>query len=102
MSVTGGMSRTVGALCTADEARADCGISPVRTIGGDRREDIALCASSLIWLKLFCVAVSRVPPIDVATLAMLEFDPRRDLLREESYCGNGNCDLMEGDCGYGD
>lgn len=39
--VTGGISRAVGGLCALDDGAEVCGMSPVRTMGGWRRVDMA-------------------------------------------------------------
>lgn len=41
VKATGGISRAVGGLCALDAGAEVCGMSPVRTIGGWRRVDIA-------------------------------------------------------------
>lgn len=69
--VTGGISLAEGSFCAL--GGDVCCRRPVRTIGGWRRVAIALLPASAIE-SLFCVAVSKTPPIDVIEL---EVDPRR-------------------------
>ena len=66
------MSLAVGALCAEEAGREVWAINPVRTMGGDKRTDMAFCASSFGVLAVFGAAVSRTPPIE---LAMLAVDP---------------------------
>ena len=73
----------------------------MRTILGAKSEDIEFCERSPRPTSA-CDAVSRVPPIEVAMLAMLEVEPLRDLRREASYCGKGNCGRVEGEKVAGD
>lgn len=73
----------------------------MRTILGAKSEDMELCARSLSP-ESACAAVSSVPPIDVAMLAILEPEPRRVLRREASYCGKGNWLRVDGENGTGE
>ena len=87
VSATGGMSFAVGGLCALDAGAEVCGRSPVRTIGGCKRVDIAAQTLELIhdlrkrWLVPFCPdsstelaqlpeAVSRDPPTEWMELAV--------------------------------
>lgn len=85
VSVTGGMSFEVGGLCALEAGAEVWGISPVRTIGGCNRVEIARLVS--FWAKQIfyaylvpfwpysltpceCKAVSNVPPIECIELAV--------------------------------
>lgn len=81
VKVTGGISRVVGALNPAAAADACvCGNSPVRTIGGWSRVEMAF------WLVSRTVDprrwMSREPPIELIEAVL----PRRGWYRFEELC----------------
>lgn len=99
------MSLVVGALKPAAAAEAwVCGSSPVRTMGGCSKEEIALWLASRTTLPRLLL-VSRVPPIEPMD-AMLPALPLRGwylLLEmgrfEESGLGKGKAETDRGDDG---
>jgi hypothetical protein len=71
VKVTGGMSRAVGGLCAAEAGAWVCGNSPVRTIGGCSKADIAFCPdSNKALLPHVPDDVSRDPPTECIELAV--------------------------------
>ncbi len=74
-------------------------MSPVRTMGCASKVEMAFCARSFTGKEVF--AVSKVPPME---LAMLAVEPRRKRLLnlglwDGPLCGKGNWDFWVGDRG---
>lgn len=102
LRVTGGMSLVVGALKPAAAAEACvCGSKPVRTMGGCRREEMALWPASRTVLPRLLL-VSRVPPIEPMDATLPALPLRGWYLLSESWFGKGKAEADRGEVGVGE